>query len=355
LLLVVGQQAATQWLLARGDALSLLVEALLEPKQLLLLTVGMGGVAILVSLGTYWAFCISFYEGWNRFRDVPARKPLTTSYRGRATWLARWIRILPLPLRGFLIKEWLEFVRDPRGLVSLAQPLILVLVVLAPLLSSKEAFSVLQPLVFWFVLVLLVLFLTTLPIGSSMIAVAREGKSIALLRSMPVSMSDVLKGKFWASWLPVTAWWTVAMSVAGLLLRWPGWQVGVVAAVIIWASAGTSAAATAMGGLTVDFAREELKQRIPMRISYLQMALNLVFALLSIGSSLWLIVRLFPEDPTVLVLQALSRFQFVGWLYASSPWIPLLLAGAQAAFLIGVVMLWRAAVRRLEHWELAGS
>ena len=110
-----------------------------------------------------------------------------------------------------------------------------------------------------------------------------------------------------------------------------------------------------MGGLTVDFAREELRQRIPMRISYLQMALNLVFALLSIGGCLWLIVRLFPEDPTVLVLQTMSRFRLVGWLYSASPWIPGLLAGAQGALLVGVVMLWRAAVRRLERWELAAS
>jgi ABC-2 type transport system permease protein len=232
---------------------------------------------------------------------------------------------------------------------------VLIAVVSVPLLSSKEASTTLQPLVFWFMLTLLVLFLATLPIGTTMMAVAREGGSIALLRSLPVSMSEVLKGKFWASWLPVAAWWTAVLLVAGLLLRWPWWQLGAVAILVIWATAGASAAATAMGGLTVDFAREELKQRISTTISYLQMALNLLFALLCIGSCLWLIVRLFPEDQTVLVLRTLSQYRFVGWLYSASPWIPLILVGVQGAFWIGVKILWRAAVQRLERWELAAE
>ena len=90
-------------------------------------------------------------------------------------------------------------------------------------------------------------------------------------------------------------------------------------------------------------------------MSFLQIALNLAFTLLTIGICLWLMVRAFPESQTVLVLQTLSRYSFVGWLFSSSLWIPLALAGAQVAFWIGVVMLWRVAVRRLEQWELAAE
>jgi hypothetical protein len=355
LLLIVGQQAATRWLLARGDALSFLIDALLDPRQLLLLIAGICGMAILASLGTYWAFRVSFHEGWNRFHEVPTRRSRTTSRRGLPTWLTQWTRFLPLPLRGLLVKEWLEFVRSPRGLVNLAQPLILIAVVLVPLLGSKEASATLQPLIFSFMLMLLVVFLATLPIGTTMMAVAREGKSFALLRSVPISMSDVLKGKFWASWLPVAASWTAVLLVTGLLLHWPRWQIGVVVGIVVWASAGSSAAATAMGGLTVDFTPEDLKQRIPTAIGYLQMALNLLFALLSIGICLWLMVRRVPEDQTVLVLQTFSQYRLVGWLFSASLWIPLILVGAQGAFWLGVVILWRAAVRRLEQWEFAAK
>ena len=168
-------------------------------------------------------------------------------------------------------------------------------------------------------------------------------------------VSDVLKGKFWASWLPLAIWWTVVFLVAGLLIRLPLWQIGFLIGVAIWGSAGASAATAGMGGLAVNFAAEELKQRIPSSISFLQMALDLLFTLLTIGTCLWLMVRAFPGSQTVLVLQTLSRYRFVGWLFSASLWIPLAPAGAQGAFWIGVLMLWRAAVRRLEQWELAAE
>ena len=352
-LLLVGQHAATRWLLTRGGTISFLIEALLEPSKLLMLSAGMTGAAFLTGLAAYWAFNVSFHEGWNRFSEIPTRRSHTTPRLGRPTELIRCMLWLPSPLREFLMKEWLEFIRSPHGLVNLAQPLILAAVLLVPLLSSEEARSTLQPLWFWFMLTFLVLFLTTLPIGTTMLSVAREGKRIALLRSAPIAMSDVLKGKLWASWLPAAASWTIVLSVVGVLLRWHLWQIGFLAGITVWASACASAAAIAMAGLTVDFSADELRQRIPIAASYLQMALNLLFALLSIGICLWLVVRLFPEDQSVLVLQTLSQYGFARWLYSADAWIPLLLAGAQGAFLVGVVMLWRAAVGRLERWELA--
>jgi hypothetical protein len=355
LIMVLSQQAAAQWLFEREDLLSSAIEALLEPGQLLLFVAGVGAAALFTSFAAYWAFHVSFHEGWNRFHEVPTLRRSASPRAGRLRWLTRLTGYLPLPLRRFLVKEWLELVRSPRALINLAQPLVLVAVVLVPFLGGGKAAVTLQPLIFWFMLAFLVLFLATLPVGTTFVTIACEGRSIALLRSAPIPMSDVLKGKFWASWLPVAASWTLVLLIAGLLLRWPLWQIGFLTGFFVWASAGSSAATNAMGGLTVDFTAEELKQRIPASISYLQMALNLLFALLCIGICLWLMVRLFPEDQSLLVLQILSQYRIVGWLFSASPWIPLILVGAQGAFWIGVMILWRAAVQRLERWELAAE
>jgi hypothetical protein len=355
LIMVLGQQAATGWLLEREDLLPFLIEALLEPGQLLLFVTGLGAMALLAGLSAYWAFNVSFHEGWNRFHEVPALKPSTSPHAGRPKRLTTWTGFLPSPLSGFLVKEWLELVRSPRALINLAQPLVLVAVVLVPFLGGGEATATLQPLIFWFMLVYLVVFLATLPVGTTLMTIAREGRNISLLRSVPISMSDVLKGKFWASWLPTALWWAVVLLAAGLLARLPLWQIGFLLSIVIWGSAGAAAATAGMGGLTVDFAAKELKQRVRASMSYLQMALNLAFTLLTIGICLWLMVRAFPESQTVLVLQTLSQYRFVGWLFSASLWIPLALAGAQGAFWIGVVLLWRAAVRRLEQWELAAE
>ena len=75
-------------------------------------------------------------------------------------------------------------------------------------------------------LVYLVVFLATLPVSTTLMTIAREGRSIALLRSAPISMSVVLRSKFWASWLPMALWWTVVFLVAGLLIGLPLWQIG---------------------------------------------------------------------------------------------------------------------------------
>jgi hypothetical protein len=119
----------------------------------------------------------------------------------------------------------------------------------------------------------------------------------------------------------------------------------------IWGLAGTSVATMAIGGLKVDFTAEDLKQRIPTVTSYMMMGLNLIFVFLTMVAFVWLMIRLFPDYPDVLAIQALSDFPVIGWFFSPSPLIPLSLLGGQVIFWVGVKVIWSAAVRRLESWE----
>jgi hypothetical protein len=197
----------------------------------------------------------------------------------------------------------------------------------------------------------LALFIGILPIGTSLMAFAQEGRRMALLRVAPISMSDVIKGKFWATWTPMALSWTVVLIIAGIWLQFPLWQIGFLVGMTILGLAGASIMTTAVGGLSVDFSAEELKQRISLGVSYLLMGINSIYMLLTIATFVWLMIRLFVDSLVVAAIQALAGFGAVGWLFSDSWWSPIVLLTGQMAFWIGVKALWDAAVRRLETWE----
>jgi hypothetical protein len=182
-------------------------------------------------------------------------------------------------------------------------------------------------------------------------AIAQEGRRMALLRVAPISMSDVIKGKFWATWAPMALSWTVVLIIASIWLQFPLWQIGFLVGMTILGLAGASVMTVAVGGLSVDFTAEELKQRISVVVSYLLMGINSIYMLLTIATFVWLMIRLLPDNRVVLAIQALSNFGAIGWLFSGSLWTPIALLIGQVAFGIGVKVLWDAAVRRLEAWE----
>jgi hypothetical protein len=350
-LLVLGQQSATQWFLRQADLIAFLTEALLNPGQLGLVVAGLGGLALATGLATYKAFDTSFHEGWNRFRDVPAQ-PTPRSLAARRPWgVSRLLRPLPQPLRCFLVKEWLAWRRNPRGLINLAQPFVLMVMILAPLLGAGKGAEALRPLIFWFILVSLTMFLSFPPVGMPLMSIAQEGRKIALLRSAPISMSDVLGSKFWATWVPLVLAWVLVLLVAGMWLRFPLWQIGILVGVTIWGLAGGSVVTMAIGGLRVDFSAEELKQRTPTVTGYLMMGLNLGFLLITTATFVWLMIRLFPDSTPVLAIQSLAGYAVVGWLFSDKLWVPFGLVVSQVLFWIGAKAFWTAAVHHLEGWE----
>ena len=145
--------------------------------------------------------------------------------------------------------------------------------------------------------------------------------------------------------------WMLVLLAAGIWLQFPLWQIGFLLGNTILGLTGASAATVAIGGLSVDFDAEELKQRMPVLVSYLLMGLNLLYILMTTTTFIWPMIRLFPDSTVVLALKGLANFGVVGWLFSDSLWPPSALLIGQVLFWIGVKVLWGAAVRRLETWE----
>ena len=121
---------------------------------------------------------------------------------------------LPTAWRSILVKEWVELRRDPQGLLNMAMPLILILVlVLIPVIGGEGARVTLQPLLFWFLVIIIGFYVGILPVGSSMLSLAREGRRMALLRAAPISMQDLLRGKYWAAWTPISLSWLLMLML----------------------------------------------------------------------------------------------------------------------------------------------
>jgi len=153
--LILGQQPINRWFLMRTDSIAFLTEALLNPRRLALVVSGMGGPALAAVLAGYRLFDSSFHEGWDRFREVPTGKTPSAAVDRGPRGISRLVRLLPTPFRFFLLKEWLELRRNPQGLISLAQPIVLVVAILAPFLSVGAGAETLQPILFWLMMVFL--------------------------------------------------------------------------------------------------------------------------------------------------------------------------------------------------------
>jgi hypothetical protein len=164
-------------------------------------------------------------------------------------------------------------------------------------------------------------------------------------------MSEVLKGKFWFGLIPVTLSWFLIIFITGVLLHFSLWQVIFLLGITIWGLVGASAATVAIGGLTVDFKVEEIKQRISIAMSYFIMGLNTLFVLMTIAACVWLMTHLFANSPAVQMIQVLADYDAIGWLFSDSLLIPIALLIGQVVFWISVKVLWDAAVLRLEKWE----
>ncbi len=336
------QQPVTHWLLGQSGLSAYLNRVLVELGQMALLTAGFWGMTLLTSLGAYGIFSQAFYNGWNRFQEVPSRR------RGRRrSVLPRLTRPLPAPFRFVLVKEWLTLGRTPQGLLNLAQPVVMSTVMVT---FGSAGGSALRPAVFWMLLVFLGLYLNFSG-GTVQTAVALEGRNLALIQSAPVRVSTILQGKFWATWLPGALIWSLLLLGMGLLFRFPPWQIGLLVGITLWGMSGASLAAAAVGAWTMDFTKEDPRRRLPTPAYWLIMGLGLTMSALTIAGALWLVAHLLPQSDLTVQLQALAGFGVVRALVSDSVGPPLILLGGQLAFGIGVRALWVTGVRRLEHYE----
>lgn len=316
-----------------------------QPGPLGILAACMGVLALCMVWLSQRIFCGAFLENRERMQLSPyPLNPKRTSRAKQPHILGRSI------LGRWLTKEWLELRRNTQALLNLAQPLVLVLVVFAPMMGQSA--QALLPVMFWFLVFYLVTFLAVQPLGSAGAALLAEGRQLELLRSLPGSMETMLWGKLIAAWLPSVLVWTLLLIASSLALGYASWQALYLALMALWGLSGVLPLGLALTALRADFRAEQPKQRLNPQDSYLIMAANLGYLLLSAALFTWGVVRLFPDSPSTRVLAILKGYGGLDWLFA--PGLGTMLAlGATLLLGLGLIAyLWRMAVRRLDNWEV---
>jgi hypothetical protein len=343
-------QPVMRWMSTQAGWITSLATALLNPRQLALVVLLLGGASLAISLVGYRIFEKAFYGGWNRLRETPKRpareiKKFETKKRSR-----RWMQLLPISLHAIVVKEWQELRRDPFRLIGLLGTPLLFIPLLWPLLRQDHP---LHTLSFWFLLAS-GLMLQTSVVMDALTTIGREGRSIELFRSAPLPMGDVLRGKFWgAAWSLAVVIWSLSYIIIGLLAHFPIWQIGFLVGTLALGLLGAASLSTAYGALTAKFSVEDpAKQSVSLLHQWGALLLSGIFMLLTFTTTVWLLVNIFPESDVVLPIKAMASFPAVGWLLADINWLPIVFVASQVVFWVGVRALLKAAIRRLERVEV---
>ena len=167
-------------------------------------------------------------------------------------------------------------------------------------------------------------------------------------------MRDVLRGKFWgAAWSLSVVVWSLSYIIIGLLAHFPIWQIGFLVGTLAWGLLGAASLSVAYGALAAKFSVDDpAKNSVSVLHQWGAMLLSEIFMLLTITTTVWLMVNIFPDSDVVLPIKAMASFPAVGWLLADINWLPIVFVPSQVVFWVGVRALWKTAIRRLERVEV---
>lgn len=288
-----------------------------ETAVFLVLTLGLVLIA-------YWIFRATFYEGNARVRTAPARPSLSPS---RLRLREQMAQILPDPIRGLVIKDWLSFPRDLRYLSALIFPAVMVF------FFALRGFSPTGvPANIWMSVAPVGLLSLLLASGTAMPSIGMEGKNFSLLRSLPVSVDQILVGKF-AAFYPIVlvVTWVALVAIA----VWRGIAPGLLVMLLAgsaWLAAGATALAVGLGALGANFEAETPQKAVSPGTSIVALVVGMLFFITNGGLLYWI-----TEGPR-----------------SQAPYWPIFLTGIAAALvtigLIGVLVL--AGRRHLHRVEI---
>lgn len=348
--LLLSFQSGMDWFFSQAAWITYLIEALLVPGQLAVVVVISWGGALIMILVAYQIFDHAFYGGWNQLRVVPTKTNAKKQKITRSNWLSQWTQILPAPIRAILLKEWKELKRDMRRLFSFIGMPFLFIAMIWPLLSLGD--TLLKPIVFWFLMFLGFMLANTVLVDG-LITFGREGRLFRLLKSMPLSMETILRGKFWgAPWSLGILVYSSFYLIIGFFMDYPLWQIAFLVGTVAWGAIGTSALAVAYGALVADFSVDDpIKQSVSILHQFIMSGALVLFIAPIFASVVWLIIQFFPESDIVVPIRVIASLSS-SWLFSESIWVLIGLIGIQGLFLLGIKGLWGISVRRLERLEI---
>lgn len=225
-------------------------------------------------------FKVTFYEGSARVRSsaspgaVPIRgQRLREQVAGR----------LPYPIGGLVTKEWLNFPRDLRYLSNLIFPFVMVF------FFAFRGFSGTNTPNLWASVAPVGLLSLLITSGIVMPSVGMEGRNFGLLRSLPISIDQVLIAKFAAFYpLILLATWVALVPLAVYRGAGPLTLAGLLGGAI-WLTIGVTVLGIGLGALGANFEAESPQKAVSPGIGFIGFFIGMLFLAANGGLILWLI------------------------------------------------------------------
>jgi hypothetical protein len=255
-------------------------------------------------------------------------------------WLTALGAIIPQPLGSVAVKEWLTLARDFRRLTGVVWPALIVLFYTV-ILGKRSASSGFEPeLRFWLGNGSLALLPWGLSLGLSIYAFGSEGRTVALIRSLPISAREIFFGKVVASLIPIGVVSTI-LTIATLTVRGaaPRDMLEMVA-LVLWMAAGYVVIDTAASAIAPNFELMQIQRAVGLTGRAFSVAAGVGFGL---ATTLGLIRLIFLAHQAPASVRPLLGEDHV----ASATGLPLAFASFAVALAI-VALTARIGVRRVE-------
>lgn len=216
-----------------------------------------------------------FRTGWIRFSEGGKKKK--ASRKGKP-------RHVTHPVIAVGRKEWFAVKRDMREWLVFMPLVFFIIFPLISFISDGVELSDLRGFneISWPIAQGIILFLYAMVNG--MIAassIGREGASVWILRTLPLSGRDIVLGKLWISWLMPFVLITILECTAGIFLGWTLFQFvfGIAMKAVI--TIGISAIGLWLGTLGAKYHPTNPQARLKFGISFLLLLASYVYLLLA--------------------------------------------------------------------------
>ncbi|WP_099157519.1 putative ABC transporter permease subunit [Virgibacillus ndiopensis] len=227
-----------------------------------------------------------FRTGWIRLSEGSSRRKKSTMKKSKEYSLHN-------PVIAIGIKEWFAIKRDMREWLVFMPIAFFIIFPLIGFFSSGAKLNDLRDIneVSWPIAQGAFLFIYAVfngPMAAS--SIAREGSSVWILRTLPLSGQSIALGKLWISWLLPFILLTVIECIIGIFLGWTVMQfaTGIIMKAVI--TTGISAIGLWLGTIGAKYNPKNPQNRLKFGTSLILLVLSYVYLFLAIIPYVLLIV-----------------------------------------------------------------
>lgn len=252
-------------------------------------------LAILIIAITFSFVEKGFRVGWLKLNEGSHKKKKKVKENKKIT--------VHHPIVAVGLKEWYVLKRDLREWIVFMPVGIFIIFPVITFFTSGASLSDVREFntISWPIAQAGLLFLFALLNGNiAAYSIGREGKSVSILRALPLTGEQIVYGKFWISWLIPFLLFTVLEVIVGIILNWTLLQLigGIIVKAII--TTGISGIGLWLGTIGAKYNPANPQARLHVAVSFILIIISYVYLFLSLLPYTFLLI---PEEAAPFMIE----------------------------------------------------